>query len=143
MYMGLAMEAMPTPIPPMILKITKKLRSIGMEVPMDETMKRVAAIKRLVLLPKRSQSMPAQEAPSTHPSKTQLAAHPVCAGERWKNFSMKPMAPEMTAVSYPKSSPPIAATQVTRIMKGVLPSEVPVLEIVIEVGSGGMFMGFM
>ena len=110
---------------------------------MDEIMKRVAAIKRLVLLPKRSQSIPAQEAPSTHPSKTQLAAHPVCAGERWKNFSMKPMAPEMTAVSYPKSSPPIAATQVTRMMKGALPSDVPVLEIGVEFGSGGMFMGFM
>jgi hypothetical protein len=80
---------------------------------MPETVKRSAASIRAFLRPNASESSPAIPAPTMQPTRADDAAHPVSAAERLKWILRNPIAPEMTAVSYPKRSPPSAAMNVS------------------------------
>ena len=48
------------------------------------------------------------------PTRALDAAQPFMPAESSNLVSKKPIAPAMTAVSYPNSNPPTAATEVTR-----------------------------
>ena len=80
--------------------------------PTAETRKQMPASRRKRCRPNRSAPQPAATEPATHPASAELAAHPVAAAVSPKWACKSPIAPEMTAVSYPKSKPPSAATEV-------------------------------
>ena len=99
MYIGEVIEAAPTPMPPMILKIINWVKVLGMAVPTAEIRKRTADIKRTFFLPSRSLRTPAKEAPIMQPTRAQEAVQPVHFASRMKCDLRKPMAPLITAVS--------------------------------------------
>lgn len=76
MYSGESIEATPMPIPAMMRK------RINLAIPWDDPqpiadlVKRVAASSNTFRPPKRSQTAPANIAPSTQPTRVELAAQP-------------------------------------------------------------------
>ena len=77
---------------------------------MKSTADRIIAFLR----PNRSLITPAPHAPIAQPNSAQAAAQPFIPSSSMNRFWRNPIAPEMTAVSYPNSSPPNAATNVRR-----------------------------
>ena len=102
------------PKPPMMRARTNSVGVRGMAAPTAEMPKKMAERMSIFLRPNLSLSMPASNAPSAQPISTQLATQPSCVALSWNWAFMNPMAPEMTAVSKPKSRPPTAATMLIR-----------------------------
>lgn len=113
MYIGDASEATPTPTPPRMRNTTKTQNRCGNAVPTAEARNSTPASTSVFLRPNRSLNTPASRQPTTQPSSAQAAAQPLSAGLRAKCACKKPMAPEITAVSYPNKRPPSAATRQT------------------------------
>jgi hypothetical protein len=60
--------------------------------------------------------LPAMAEPKTHPINNEPTPHPNSKSFRLKWALIKGTAPEIMAMSKPKSNPPSAATKVMRIM---------------------------
>jgi len=80
-YIGLVIEAIPTPNPPIIRNMTNSVSVCAIAEPSAEIRKRRAAKIRVVLRPARSLNIPARGTPRKQPTKAELAAHPIIAGE--------------------------------------------------------------
>lgn len=79
-YIGDVIEAAPTPIPPIILKIMNIVKFLGKAVPRADAKKKTADKIRTFFLPSKSLSIPAMETPMMQPTRAQEAAHPVSVG---------------------------------------------------------------
>ena len=79
-------------------------------LPRAETKNRTASPLKLSRRPNRSPGMLASIAPMIVPHRAMATVKPSEAGVRWYRFTSALVAPAMTAVSKPKSSPPSAAT---------------------------------
>ena len=99
MYMGLVIDAAPTPTPPTMRKTMNSVRVRGIAVPMAETRNRIAETTSTPRRPNRSLAMPANAAPSTQPASALLAAQPDHHESSANCVSRNPIAPLMTAVS--------------------------------------------
>ena len=90
--------------------MTSSVKVWLMAQPIPEAVKRMAATSIVSLRPKRSLRMPATATPRIEPTRAQPTNQPTCMAlsENWA--STLEMVPEMTAVSYPKRMPPMAAT---------------------------------
>ena len=113
-YMGAAMDAAPTPMPPNIRNTINWLNVSGNAVPNADIKKKIPANTKVFFLPNLSLSKPAIATPIMQPTSAEEAAQPVAAGVNSKWNCKSPIAPEITAVSYPNNSPPSAATRVIR-----------------------------
>lgn len=109
-YIGASIDATPIPIPPIKRKKTNHVKSSGTIIPADETANKIPDSTKTFLRPILSLNAPAKVAPITQPMSAHEAIHPFMVGESEYAFSMKPIAPATTAVSYPNKSPPTAAT---------------------------------
>src|SRR5262245_42663097 len=97
----------------------------GKAEPRDDTKNSDAATNRPPRRPMRCDSGPAIAPPITHPSRAQEIVQPerLCAAVSgrprglMKLASIAFTAPEMTAVSYPNSSPPRAAMTVSQLTR--------------------------
>ena len=112
-YIGEVIDAAPTPTPPIILKIINSVRVLGKAVPKAEIRKKKAEMISVFFLPSLSLNMPAIETPIMQPIRAQLAAQPLAAADKSNLLLRNPIAPDITAVSYPNNSPPRAATKHT------------------------------
>ena len=99
MYIGLVIEAAPTPIPPIMRKIMSWLRVRGIAVPMAETKNRIAERISTLRRPKRSLITPAPATPMMQPTRAQAAVQPFVTRLRSKWVSRNSIAPLITAVS--------------------------------------------
>jgi len=99
MYMGEEMEAAPTPIPPMMRKMTKMPIVGGTAVPMAEIRNMTAPRIRTFFRPKRSLRAPAAPAPRAQPSRAQPVAQPSQLASSVKWALSGPIAPLITPVS--------------------------------------------
>ena len=100
--------------PPSRRASTNSVRLRASAVPIDEIVNSAAAASSNFFLPKRSLVKAARLAPKTHPKSRLLAPNSVCASVSANWRFRNTMAPLMTAVSKPNSSPPIAATAAGR-----------------------------
>ncbi len=108
------MEAIPIASPPRTRAITNSVRLRGSAEPNEETVNSAAAAINTRFLPKRSLVKAARLAPTTHPRSRLLAAISVCESLKPNWLLRNTIAPLITAVSKPKSSPPMAATDAGR-----------------------------
>lgn len=99
MYIGLVMEAAPTPMPPRKRQRTNPVRVWETAVPIAEARNMTAAKIRALRRPKRSLIGPANTTPATQPARALEAAQPFIAGVRSKCVCRNPIAPAITAVS--------------------------------------------
>ena len=120
MYNGERTDAIPTPTPPIILAIIKKINESGIVHPSAEIKNNDAAIIRIGFLPNLSLRPPDTIAPIIAPTRAELANHPVSISSNEKYFSIKLNVPEITAVSNPKSNPPKEPTKQIIAMKKLL-----------------------
>ena len=105
--------------------MTNSLRLRGRADAMAEMANRTAAMISIFLRPKRSLSVPASEAPTMQPISTLETAQPCITSSSSNRSVRKPMTPEITPVSYPKSKPPKAATAAKPQTYAVLPLSEP------------------
>ena len=98
-YIGVEMEAMPMPNPPMKRKQMKVQMSFGTAVPMAEARNIAAARNMASRRPKRSEIGPTSSTPAAHPTSTQPEAQPFMKSLSAKRAVSGSMAPEMTPVS--------------------------------------------
>ena len=77
---------------------------------MAETVKSTAERSIVSLRPKRSLSIPATATPPIDPTSAQPTNQPCCIESSENCVATPVIVPEMTAVSYPKRIPPMAAT---------------------------------
>ena len=99
MYIGLVIDAAPTPSPPRMRYRTNSVTLRGMAEPIAEIKNSTAEIISTFFRPRRSLSVPAITAPNTQPTSALLAAQPFSAALSSKCVCMNPIAPLMTAVS--------------------------------------------
>ena len=107
-------DATPTPMPPMTRNKPNISTLIARPVPKALTRNSSAAIFITASLPILSASRPATNAPRAAPISAAATATPVTSLLIWKWSSTAATAPLMTALSYPKSNPPRAATEAIR-----------------------------
>ena len=100
------MEAIPTPIPPIILYNTNVVNEPETAHPMADIENRIAASRRIIFLPYLSLSHPATETPAIHPTRAELTYQPSMAAASPNWVRTKARVPEITAVSYPNRNPP-------------------------------------
>jgi hypothetical protein len=107
-YSGDSMEAAPTPTPPIIRARTKKVKFDANKHPIAEMANKKAVITSAFFRPILSATYPAVKAPRIQPRIALDTAHPFNEGVSENFVSINPMAPEITAVSYPNKKPPNA-----------------------------------
>ena len=112
MYIGDNIEVKPTPTPPIIRKRMNWVKLAGKAVPMADIRNKTAAKSNDFFRPSELLKKAANTAPAMQPTKALDAAQPIAALLKSKCCLRLPMVPEITAVSYPKSSPPRVATNV-------------------------------
>ncbi len=98
-YIGVEMDAMPMPTPPMKRNRMKMPMSLGTAVPRAEARNISAARNIASLRPKRSEMGPTSSTPVAQPMSTQPDAQPFMKSPRAKRAVSGSMAPEMTPVS--------------------------------------------
>ena len=113
-YIGERSEAVPTAIPPTNLNEMKEIIVVDKAEPKVEKRNKKAEIKRVFLLPKWSAGLPEMATPNMQPIRRLPTAHPSSISFRLKYFLIKGIVPDITAVSNPKSKPPIATTMQTK-----------------------------
>ena len=99
MYIGVEIEAMPMPRPPMMRKTMNVVMSSGTAVPMAEARNITAARNIASLRPKRSDSGPTSSTPAAQPTSTQPEAQPFMKSPSPNCTVSGSMAPEITPVS--------------------------------------------
>jgi hypothetical protein len=108
MYIGLSMEAMPTPMPA-AKRMNKKTGSEDDKaMPKDETAKIKADTINPGLRPNLSESLPAIRQPAMQPKAREPVKNPSEIGVRLNVCRKKGSAPEITAKSKPNRYPPKA-----------------------------------
>ena len=94
----------------MILKHTSWTKPALAAQNIADRQKRVAAMSIVFFLPMLSLSVPAKRTPIIEPTRAHPTYHPCCIVSRLNWPETLLMVPDITAVSYPKRIPPMAAT---------------------------------
>src|SRR5471030_38847 len=110
MYMGPSTEEAPIPSPPMNRASTNEFQSNANAQPSAEMTYSTAVIRRLARRPYLSPGTPPNMDPRMVPYRAAATVSPSDQSVSAKVLRKAPVAPEITAVSNPKSSPPSAAT---------------------------------
>ena len=114
--MGTTIEAIPTPIPPTIRNSTNIVNEVGKAVPTEFRIKSIAVMSMVTFRPNVSLKKSEKKAPIKQPTNALEIAQPVSTGDKWKNSVKFPIAPDITAVSYPNNKPPNAALNAIKRM---------------------------
>ena len=104
------MEAMPTPMPPVILAMISHDKLLNKEHPIADNKNNIAAMTRGIFLPMLSLKEPANATPATHPARAEETKKPTSAADKLNCFSTNGITPDITAISNPNSKPPKEAT---------------------------------
>ena len=110
---GASTEATPMAMPPMKRATVNSARFARQRRAQGRDAKSSGGRIRMRRRPKRSLSVPATLAPATQPTSRRWRPHSVCTSESANCCRRKMMAPLMTAMSKPNSSPEMAATAET------------------------------
>src|SRR5271168_1468147 len=110
MYIGPSTDDPPIPSPPIKRDTSSAGQFHANAQPTDDTKYNTAINRKLSRRPYFSPGRPPVIAPITVPASAEETVTPRDHSERWNsNFNAR-VAPEITAVSNPKSNPPSAAT---------------------------------
>ena len=104
------METIPIPTPPIIRKTTSWKKLLHKAHPAADMQNRTAAASIVLFLPALSDMMPATDTPAIEPIRAHPTYHPCSSVSSPNRVVTLDIVPEMTAVSYPKRIPPMAAT---------------------------------
>ena len=113
------METIPIPSPPIIRKMTSWEKSAHKAHPMAEMEKSNAEIIIVFFRPRKSDSIPATRTPIMEPIRAHPTYQPSPPVERPNCVLTTSVVPDMTAVSYPKRIPPIAATTAKKTIRAL------------------------
>lgn len=108
------------PIPPVILKQTSCTKLEQAAHPSAHILNRVAAMSIVFFLPMLSLSDPANITPMIEPMRAHPTYQPCCMVSSENCCVTLPIVPDITAVSYPKSIPPMAEATERKMMYPVL-----------------------
>jgi hypothetical protein len=117
MYIGARMREAPTPIPPNILKMRKRVKLGAKADPMAETVKMMAQIRSKYFLPYLSLSGPETIIAKAAIMVKELTENPSSSSVRLKSIWTNLFTPEITDASNPISSPPKATMVATITIK--------------------------
>ena|GEM_PF-4369969 len=113
MYKGTAKEAAPM-ASPRVPRPTTSSPTPGARLAVRVPRKKTAAAPMMTRRrPKRSVSLPLKAEPRMAPTRTELTTSSWAREPRPKSWRMNSRAPDMTPVSNPNNSPPMAATKAT------------------------------
>src|SRR6185312_6113851 len=101
MYIGLNIEAMPTPMPAAKRMVIKKLNPFEKAIPADDTAKMKAASNKPGLRPYLSVKPPANKQPAIQPNPSEPVKKPSFHTSSTNSVLKKGNAPEITAKSKP------------------------------------------
>src|ERR1044072_6579020 len=107
-YMGLNMEAIPTPIPAAKRMAIKTVSEPDRAIPIDDKANTIAAVITPSLRPKGSAHAPAISQPAIQPNASEPVRKPSHQAVKPKVVRKKGNAPEITAKSNPNKYPPSA-----------------------------------
>src|SRR5688572_17570573 len=107
-YMGLNIEAMPTPIPAANRMAINTVREPDSAMPIDDKANMIAAVISPGRRPYLSASAPAIKQPTIQPNAREPVRNPSHQGVKPNMVRKKGKAPEITAKSNPNKYPPRA-----------------------------------